>query len=516
MENRNTIIALVLMLIVWSCFSYFFPAKEKDNNKVAEVKQIEKVNNQSFIIEEKDTLISSNESDFIEFENDNYTLLFDKNGANIRSVKLNNYKNSNNTKDSYQFIDYKTGDCLSSFSIENAVANNISYDFEKIDNRIIFKAVFSGLEIVRTYVFNSGSYLIDCFVTIKNLRTENVDVRFHVDNYNVVPINAENSRFDYIGAISYIDNKLIHNESDDLKEKSESFRLDNLSWVGYTNKYFISTLIPVVDNSTPSFDSVAISLSDNVLKFSALSGSVNLQDGQSYKASYSMYLGPKDLSFLKSAGYSLDHVIDFGFFSFLAKPLHVCLNFFYGFLGNYGVSIILLTVIIKLLFWPLTQKSYVSMRAMQTLQPEMKKLREKYRTDREGLNRSMMELYKEHRVNPLGGCLPMFVQIPVFFALYKVLLETIELRHAPFAFWLTDLSVKDPYYITPVVMGVTMFVQQKMTPSTMDPMQAKMMLAMPVVFTFLFLNFPSGLVLYWLVNNLLTIFQQYLIYKKPA
>jgi YidC/Oxa1 family membrane protein insertase len=156
------------------------------------------------------------------------------------------------------------------------------------------------------------------------------------------------------------------------------------------------------------------------------------------------------------------------------------------------------------------------MKAMQTLQPEMKKLREKYRGDKEGLNRSMMELYKKHRVNPLGGCLPMLVQIPVFIALYKVLLSTIELRHAPFALWITDLSVKDPYYITPVIMGITMFIQQKMTPSTMDPLQAKMMLAMPVVFTFIFLNFPSGLVLYWLVNNILTIFQQYLIYRKPA
>jgi YidC/Oxa1 family membrane protein insertase len=156
------------------------------------------------------------------------------------------------------------------------------------------------------------------------------------------------------------------------------------------------------------------------------------------------------------------------------------------------------------------------MKAMQTLQPEMKKLRDKFSDDKEGLNRKMMELYKEHRVNPLGGCLPMLVQIPVFFALYKVLLDTIELRHAPFMFWITDLSIKDPYYITPLVMGLTMFIQQKLTPSTMDPMQAKMMMAMPVVFTFMFLNFPAGLVIYWLVNNLLTIFQQYLIYKKPA
>ncbi len=156
------------------------------------------------------------------------------------------------------------------------------------------------------------------------------------------------------------------------------------------------------------------------------------------------------------------------------------------------------------------------MKAMQKLQPEMQKLRDKHSKDKERLNKEMMELYKTHRVNPLGGCLPMLVQIPVFFALYKVLLDSIALRHAPFALWLTDLSAKDPYYITPILMGASMFVQQKMTPTTADPMQAKIFMMMPVVFTFLFLNFPSGLVIYWLVNNLLTILQQYFIHRKHA
>jgi YidC/Oxa1 family membrane protein insertase len=156
------------------------------------------------------------------------------------------------------------------------------------------------------------------------------------------------------------------------------------------------------------------------------------------------------------------------------------------------------------------------MKGMQKLQPEMQKIREKHKNDRERINREMMELYKTHRVNPVGGCLPMVVQIPVFFALYKVLLNSIELRHAHFGLWLTDLSAKDPYYITPLIMGATMFIQQKMSPTTMDPTQAKIFMVMPVVFTFLFLNFPSGLVIYWLVNNLLTILQQYFINRKPA
>jgi YidC/Oxa1 family membrane protein insertase len=221
-----------------------------------------------------------------------------------------------------------------------------------------------------------------------------------------------------------------------------------------------------------------------------------------------------DLDILGAVDHQLAEVVDFGFFSPIAKPLLFVLKFFYGFLGNYGLAIILLTAIIKLLFWPLTQKSYTSMKSMQKLQPEMQKIRDKFKNDRERLNKEIMELYRKHRVNPLGGCLPMLVQIPVFFALYKVLMEAIEVRHAPFYFWIQDLSAKDPYYITPIIMGATMFIQQKMTPTTMDPTQAKLFMLMPVIFTFMFLNFPSGLVIYWLVNNLLTIGQQALINRK--
>jgi YidC/Oxa1 family membrane protein insertase len=239
-----------------------------------------------------------------------------------------------------------------------------------------------------------------------------------------------------------------------------------------------------------------------------------LQPAEYRQFDYLLFFGPKDQELLKAANHQLERAVYFGWFDMLAKPLLYVLVFFYGFLKNYGLAIILLTIIIKLLFWPLTHKSYASMKAMQKLQPEMQKLREKFKSDKERLNKELMELYKKHSVNPLGGCLPMLVQIPVFFALYKVLLDSIALRQAPFMLWLTDLSAKDPYYITPLLMGASMFVQQKMTPTSADPMQAKIFMFMPVVFTFLFLNFPSGLVIYWLVNNLLTIAQQYYINRR--
>ncbi len=228
--------------------------------------------------------------------------------------------------------------------------------------------------------------------------------------------------------------------------------------------------------------------------------------------SFWSFMGPKDYSLLKSYGVGLEENIRFGMFKILAKPALEILKFIYKYVHNYGWAIIILTILIKIVFHPLTVKGYKSMNKMQELQPYIKQLKETYKDDPQALNKEMMALYKKHKVNPMGGCLPMLLQIPVFFALYKVLMVAIELRHAPFIFWITDLSAKDPYYITPILMGVTMLIQQKMTPMG-DPTQAKMMMLMPIVFTFIFINFPSGLVIYWLVNNIITIFEQYLIKK---
>src|SRR5208283_4201968 len=204
----------------------------------------------------------------------------------------------------------------------------------------------------------------------------------------------------------------------------------------------------------------------------------------------------------------LEYVIDFGFFSIIARPLFWVLKLFYKTFHNYGVVIVILTTIVRIPFIPLVSKGQQSMKKLQDIQPRMAEIREKYKNDPQKMQREIMELYKKHKVNPMGGCLPMLLQIPVFFALYKVLLISIELRGAPFMLWIHDLSLKDPSYVMPIIMGITMVIQQKMTPSSMDPAQQKMMMIMPVVFTFMFLSFPSGLVVYWLVNNLLSIAQQ--------
>jgi YidC/Oxa1 family membrane protein insertase len=257
-----------------------------------------------------------------------------------------------------------------------------------------------------------------------------------------------------------------------------------------------------------------ISDSEGDLRFAG--PKISLTPQTQHIQTYSMYLGPKDLDLLKSFGSDLDRALDFGWFDIIAKPVQYAMKFFYQYTGNYGIAIILLTIIIKILFWYPTHISYKSMKEMKKVQPEMAKLREKFKDDKEKLNKETMELYRRYKVNPMSGCLPIAIQIPIFFALYKVLLYSIEIRHAPFYWWIHDLSAMDPYYISPILMGGSMFIQQWMTPTTGDPTQAKIMLIMPVVFTFMFLSFPTGLVIYWLFNNLLSIGQQVYINKQSA
>jgi YidC/Oxa1 family membrane protein insertase len=277
------------------------------------------------------------------------------------------------------------------------------------------------------------------------------------------------------------------------------------------SNYFLAALMPSAEDET-----FKARLEDDVYRMAAEKAGVAVNPGMATSLGASYYLGPKDPALLTQAPGDLKDVINYGFFDFIAKPLLQILHFFHGYVGNYGVAIILLTLLIKVLFWPLSYKSYQSMDKMKKIQPMLAAIREKYKDDRERMNQEMMQLYKTYKVNPAGGCLPMLLQIPVFFGLYQALLNAIELRHATFItylpftdkIWLADLAAKDPYYITPLIMGGTMFLQQKLTPAPGDPTQAKIMLLMPVIFTFMFLNFPAGLVVYWLCNNVFSIAQQ--------
>lgn len=298
-----------------------------------------------------------------------------------------------------------------------------------------------------------------------------------------------------------------------LWEKLEPIHDKDVKWVGYSGQYFLVTLIPTADAR------MFVKRQDETIQTQLL-----LPPGE-LRAHVDLYVGPKEIRTLESEEHGLRRAVDLGWFTFIALPMLQALKLLHRVTGNYGIDIILLTVIIKVLFIPLTKSSLKSMREMQKLQPQMAQVREKYKDKPDEMNKEIMELYRRHKVNPLGGCLPMVLQIPVFVGLYNALLNAVELRHAPFAGWIDDLSAPDrlgslqlPFVEQPGIpvltglMGVSMFVQQLMTPTTtMDPMQQKVMLIMPVMFTFMFINFPSGLTLYWLVNNILTIAQQYTV-----
>lgn len=374
---------------------------------------------------------------------------------------------------------------------------------------IVLTGYFDSAIIRRELTFSGDSFLVEEKVTVTNNGDApyTADLGFFVTSTNLSPGENRYNRME----VAYLNRAGRDEEAgtDDLEAGLTA--ANGLKWAAIMDNYFMLALAPRSDDMAMS----AV-FADDVYKL-VVGKKVTVGPGEEQAVSCDYYLGPKSEKTLDGAPNQLETSINYGFFNFLAKPLMKFLVILHSIMGNYGVAIIVLTIIIKIIFWPLSQKSYKSMDQMKKLQPLMAKIREKYKDDRQKMNQEVMSLYKTYKVNPLGGCLPMLLQIPVFIALYQGLLGSIELRHAAFIstlpftdiVWLADLSAKDPLYISPIIMGATMLLQQKMTPSPGDPTQAKIMMFMPIVFTFIFLNFPAGLVVYWLCNNVLSIGQQW-------
>jgi len=360
-----------------------------------------------------------------------------------------------------------------------------------------------GLRIQKIYLFNHQNYIIKAKILAENLPRGKRQAPYQLLWGRALNDEKTRYKYSYTGPLLYIDHKLIKEKLKDRLVGPIRHKGD-LSWVGLESKYFLVALIPPEEVSTAFIEKTP---NQDLLVGLEYYG----KSSPRIEREIRIYAGPKEVDKLEKVHANLERAVDFGWFTFLATPLLKLLKYFYGFTHNYGLSIILLTVFIKIIFYPLSHKSYKSMKKLQEIQPKIKLIQERYKKDREKLNQEMLALYREYKVNPLSGCLPMLFQIPVFFALYRVLLDAIELRKAPFIWWIKDLSDKDPYYIWPVLMGLSMFIQQKVSPATGDPRQNKIMMFMPLIFTVMFLNFPVGLVVYWLVNNLLSILQQYIL-----
>ena len=370
----------------------------------------------------------------------------------------------------------------------------------------------SGVEVEKRFHFKRGSYSIAIeqevtngsdglwrgaeYAQIQRIFKEQERSMFDVDSYS------------FAGPIIYDGEKSEKLKHNDLIEDGTYKREDKKNgWIGSIQHHFLSAVVPAADTD----QSYTISVRGDLSTASTIAKAQSIAPGSSKIFTTTAFVGPKLQSQLEEIDKTLKLTVDYGWLTIISQPLFWVLNFVFEFVGNWGVAIILVTFLIKLAFYKLTESSGRSMAKMRNLQPRMKALQDRYKDDKQALSAAMMELYKREKVNPAAGCLPILIQMPFFLAFYWVLLESVEMRQAPFALWITDLSTRDPYFILPLIMGAAMFMQQKLNPAPADPVQAKVMQVMPVMFTGFFAFFPSGLVLYWVTNTLLSIAQQWKI-----
>ena len=372
----------------------------------------------------------------------------------------------------------------------------------------------NGLIATKRFILTRGSYLINIQYNLENQAESPWKGYMNTQLLRSSPSEDKSSMFhvgSYTGA-SYSSPGVHQYKKVSFKDMSKTNLDINVGggWIAMQQHYFLSAWIPE-SQSTNRFYTRA---SDNSFTIGAVSRQIELNPSQKQEISSKLYIGPEIGKTLHGISPGLDLTVDYGWLWFISSMLFSLMSLIYSFVGNWGLSIVLVTVLIKLAFYKLSATSYKSMANMRRLQPKLLALRERYGDDKAKISQATMEFYRQEKVNPLGGCLPIVVQIPVFIALYWVLIESVQLRQAPFIFWINDLAASDPYHVLPIIMGITMLIQQKLNPAPPDPMQAKMMMFLPIFFTMLFWGFPAGLVLYWIVNNTLSILQQWYITRK--
>ena len=556
MEHARLFIAIGLSLLVFIVWNFLFVDKQKEKLPQQAIQSEQQPNETSGITEKQKTpqattplkttaplkeIVSEpiKASRMITVNLPLYTVKISEKGAVFKSFVLNKYRK---TIDADSPLLDMINPELSQGTVRIGFADNslqgiddaifsVNLEKDSVDIKNKAKEIsFSwtspkGVVVEKTYLFSPETYLISLDVTIKNGSDQTIK-----DNLTLSLLKKTSdsvSRYGFEGPSALINNKL--EQVKFKKIKKQDVYPGKLTWIAVQDRYFMSAIMP--DKAVDA--SMHLSFNDDkILNNTYVEPEQPIHPGDQHVFKYKLFFGPKSMTVLKSVDYDLIKAVHFGFFDVLAKPCVWIMNFIYNYIPNYGVAIIILTILSKILLWPLGNKSYKSMAAMKKIQPLMAEIKAKHKDDKKKMNEEMMGLYKTYKVNPLGGCLPMVVQIPVFFALYRMLYEAIELRHAPFFWWINDLSAPDrlfrfdfsiPFMEAPygipvltIIMGATMFIQQKMSPPAGDPTQAKMMMMMPIVFTVIFINFSSGLVLYWLINNIISVAQQYYITKKNA
>ena len=468
------------------------------------------------------------DDDFTTITTDLLTVEISHTGGTIQSVYLNKYNQDLDSNNKLQLISNEPGKILQAksglypanekFPNENTKYQSKRKNYALGDSaELIVPFTWSdnnGITITKKYIFKADSYLIKVEYDITN----NSGAIKKVGTYTKLVRNAINKSGSFFiaqsfsGGAFYIQNDEENGIFEKIKFDEFNEQADIKStngWAAMLQQYFLTTWIPNIDDTS----TYKANKENGLYKLTIINPYYVIKDGERKTIGGDrLYVGPKEHARINDLAEGMDKTADYSFFYIFAKPLATFLHWIYSFIQSWGLSIIIITIIIKLIFYKLTEKSYRSMAAMRKLTPRLSKIRETYKGDKQKIGRKTMELYKQEKVSPASGCIPILVQIPVFIAMYWVLREMVELRHTPFLY-ISDLSAKDPYFIMPIIMGISMWLQQRLNPPPTDPMQAKIMSFLPIFFTVFFLFFPAGLVLYWLVNNVISIAQQMLINK---
>ncbi|MCD8503971.1 MAG: membrane protein insertase YidC [Burkholderiaceae bacterium] len=467
-------------------------------------------------------------SETVEITTDVLKLTFDLNGAQLIRAELLNYPSKSNPDEPTVLLEQNGG---RTYVVQTGVVGppGTSYPTHLIPFRLIsnqttldgdqldvqFQAESGGIKVTKTFTFKRGDYVIDVQHEVENLTDSAVtpSVYLQITRDGDDPEDTSSFYHTFTGPAVYSEQEKFQKVSfSDIEKKDGNFikTADN-GWFAMIQHYFVTAWVPP-QGVQRTYDMAKVG--ENLYAVRSIEGIGDIGPGATSTVKSSLWVGPQDQDRLEALAPGLDLVVDYGWLTIIAKPLFILMTWIHDVLGNWGWTIVALTVLIKAVFYPLSAASYRSMAKMKQVAPRLQALKEKFGDDRQKLNTAMMEMYRNEKINPLGGCLPILIQIPVFISLYWVLLASVEMRGAPWVLWVDDLSARDPLYILPVIMMATMFLQIKLNPTPPDPMQARVMMIMPLVFGGFMFFFPAGLVLYWVVNNILSIAQQWYITHK--
>ena len=534
MESQRSFLFIALMVVTYLLFNQW----QMDNAPVIEqpavTQQTTTTNSNGDFVPESSATASpiTNETTatsatIISVTNDVFALKIDTNGGDIIEAKLLKFDTEQGNGIPFTILRSDTNRYIAQSGLTGAqgldrviqgrpIYQTAATTFNtSADTPLMVDLNFvdnDGLSVTKRFTFNHDSYAINVEYIIKNNANTPASVQMYGQLKQTTLIDTSSGLIPTYKGTAYSTTEDVYEkyDFDDIEEKNLNVSTQG-GWVAMLQHYFVSSWVPE-KSATNQLYSLYSANKDAIIGFKA--PAITIEANSTATTSATFYVGPKDQDVLESIEENLDLTIDYGFLFMISQPLFWLLIKIQSVVANWGVAIIIITLIVKGGMYPLTKAQYTSMAKMRNLQPKMTQLKERFGDDRQKMSQAMMELYRKEKVNPAGGCLPLIIQMPIFLALYWVFLESVELRHAPFMLWIQDLSAQDPYYILPVLMGISMFIMQKMQPMTVqDPMQQKIMQYMPVMFTVFFFWFPSGLVLYWLVSNIISIVQMKIIFS---